>query len=94
MSTTNVFLHDKAKKNLKFKKEANFGGFQLSEMRKKSWNDQNRILGFHCVIKHIEGSLKICTLCLIYSQIWLNFPKDDCHFFLWMVTTLATNKSS
>jgi hypothetical protein len=30
--------------------------------------------------KNIEGSLKICTSYLVYSQIWLNFPQDDSHF--------------
>jgi len=41
--------------------------------------------------------LKICTLFLVYSQIWLNLPKNDCHFFYifqWMIATLATNKNS
>ncbi len=34
---------------------------------------------------------------MTYSQIWLNLPKDDCHFFyifLRMMTTLATKKNS
>jgi hypothetical protein len=34
---------------------------------------------------------------LVYSQIWLNLPTDDCHFFyvfLWMIATLAMNKNS
>jgi hypothetical protein len=28
-------------------------------------------------------------------EIWLNLPRDDCHFlyiFLWMIANLATNK--
>ncbi len=42
----------------------------------------------------LEGWLKIYTSCPVYSQIWLNLPRDDCHFlciFLWMI---ATNKNS
>jgi hypothetical protein len=56
------------------------------------------IFSFHCVAKHIEGRFNIFTLFLIYSQIWLNLPKDDRDFFfyifLWMIATLATNKNS
>ncbi len=36
----------------------------------------------------------MCDLFLVYSQIWLNLPREDCHFsyiFLWMIITLATN---
>jgi hypothetical protein len=44
-------------------------------------NHQIHICGFHCVVKHIEGLLKIFVFFLIfYSQIWLNLLKDDCHF--------------
>jgi hypothetical protein len=35
-------------------------------------------------------------LFLVYSQIWLNLPRNDCHFFyilLWMMGTLATSQS-
>ncbi len=39
------------------------------------------ICDFHCVAKDIEGWLKICSLILIYSQIWLNPPRDNRHFF-------------
>jgi len=52
------------------------------------------ICGWHHVAKHIERLLKICILFLIYSQIWLNFPEDDCHFlniFQWMIAILNTN---
>jgi hypothetical protein len=30
---------------------------------------------------------------LVYMEIWLNLPRDDCHFlyiFLWMIANLAT----
>jgi hypothetical protein len=51
------------------------------EVRKKgSINPQISILGFQCVAKNIERSLKICTSYLVYSQIWLNFPLDASHF--------------
>ncbi len=35
------------------------------------------------------------NLLIIYSQIWLNLPRDDRHFsynFLWMIPTLATKQ--
>jgi hypothetical protein len=40
---------------------------------------------------------RFCTLFLVYSQMWLNFCRDDHHFFhifLWMIVILATNKNS
>jgi len=55
------------------------------------------IMGFQCVAKNIKESLKMCTLYLNYSQIWLNLLRDDRHFFytfLRMLVTLALNKSS
>ncbi len=54
-------------------------------------------LVLQCVDESVEGQLKFCTSFLVYSQIWLNLPMDDCHFFcifLWMIVTLATNKNS
>jgi len=64
-------------KNSKFKKESDFGGFQLPEVRgKKSRNRQIDICNFHCVAKHIEGMIKD----LVYSQIWLNLARDNYHF--------------
>jgi hypothetical protein len=43
-------------KNSKFKKECDFGGFQLPEVRGiKSRNLQIDICNFHCVAKYIEG---------------------------------------
>ena len=35
---------------------------------------------FHCVAKTRKGRLKIYTLFLVCSQIWLNLPKDNWHF--------------
>jgi hypothetical protein len=35
------------------------------------------IFVFHCVAKNIKGMYFISDL---YSQIWLNLPRDDCHF--------------
>jgi hypothetical protein len=49
--------------------------------RKKRENQHIHMFNFYCVAKNIEGWLKICTLFLAYSQIWLNLPRDDCHFF-------------
>ncbi len=31
---------------------------------------------------NVEGWLKICILHFVYNQIWLNFSKNDCHFFV------------
>ncbi len=45
----------------------------------------------------IEGQLKFCTSCMVYSHIWLNIPRDESHFvyiFIWMLVTLAKNKNS
>jgi hypothetical protein len=54
-----------------------YWGFQLPEVRKeKSKNCQIHICGFHCVAKHIIRWLKICSLFLVYSQIWLNLYTD------------------
>jgi hypothetical protein len=50
------------------------------------------ILGFSVGSQNIEGQLKICSSYLIYSQIWLNFPRDACQFFytfLWMIATFG-----
>jgi hypothetical protein len=63
-------------------KRSDFGGFQSPEVRKfrnkKGNNFQIHILfSFHCVAK---GWFKICTSFLVYSQIWINLPRDDHHF--------------
>jgi len=45
------------------------------------WN-----FGFQCV-RH--GWSKVCTSYFVYSQIWRNLHKDDCHLFcifLWMIS--------
>jgi hypothetical protein len=51
-----------------------------------------------CSQNNIEGWLNISASYVVYSQIWLNLPMDDHHFFyifLWMIATLATkNKDS
>jgi hypothetical protein len=60
-------------------------------------NREISIVGFQCVDTNIEWWLKLCTLCLVYSQIWLNLPRNDHHFFyilLWMIATLAPNNNT
>ncbi len=47
--------------------------------KKQFLNRQIRTCGFHCVAKHVQGSLKICTLFLVYSQTWLILPRDARH---------------
>jgi hypothetical protein len=79
------WLYITRKWNKKFKKTY-FGGFQWPKVRgggekTKGRNCQMFICDFHCVAKDIEGWLKICSLILIYSQIWLNPPRDNRHFF-------------
>jgi hypothetical protein len=82
---------------LKIWKWNDFGGFQLPEVRgKNSKKFQISIFGFQCVANDREGWLKFCTSYMVYSHIWLNLPKSDCHFFhifLLMIATLAKNKN-
>ncbi len=70
-------------KQIKFEKEW-FCSFSVakSEGGKKGKFHMIHILGFHWVAKHIEGWLKICTLFLVFSQIWLNRLMDDGHILL------------
>ncbi len=53
-------------------------------------------LGFQlCSQKHRRRMIEDLKLFLVYSQIWLNLPRNDCHFFyilLWMMGTLATSQ--
>jgi hypothetical protein len=42
----------------------------------------------------LEGWLKIYTSYPVYSQIWLNLPRDDCHFLCIFLQMIATNKNS
>jgi len=67
--------------------------------REKKWkNCQIHTCGFHCIAKHKEGSLKLCALLVVCSQIWLNLRKAIATFytsskFQWMIATLATNRN-
>jgi hypothetical protein len=57
----------------------------------------NFYIWFSMSAKIIEGQLKFCTSCMVYSHIWLNTPRDESHFFyifIWMLVTLAKNKNS
>jgi len=75
-------FRQKAKLETKELKKKWFWRFSVSRCaRKKRENQHIHIFNFYCVAKNIEGWLKICTLFLVYSQIWLNLPRDDCHFF-------------
>jgi len=84
--------------------------FKNSKKSKKQWHHRFSVaisdgkqikiaifvyLAFHFVAKIIKRWLNSFTLFLVYSHIWLNLLKDDCHFFdvfRWMIATLATNK--
>ncbi len=50
----------------------------------KSKNSKISIFGFQCVAKKkYRRMVKDFVLCmLVYSQIWLNLPRDNSHFFL------------
>ncbi len=53
-------------------------------------------LVFYCVAKNIIEWLKIFIVFLAYSHTWLNFVRDDGHFFygfLPMVASLTINKT-
>jgi len=57
---------------------------------------QISIFGFQCVAKDMEGWFKFDTSYMVYSHIWLNIPKNDCHFFyifLLMIVTLAKKRN-
>ncbi len=42
-------------------------------------NLQIPISGFQCVAKNIKGWLKFYISYLVYSQVWLILPRDDCN---------------
>jgi hypothetical protein len=70
-----------------------------SEREKKWKNCQIHTCGFHCIAKHKEGSLKLCALLVLCSQIWLNLRRAIATFytsskFQWMIATLATNRNA
>jgi hypothetical protein len=54
----------------------------LSEAgEKKGSNLHIQIFDLQGLAKNIKGLSKICALFLVYSQIWLNLPREyDCHF--------------
>ncbi len=60
-----------------------FEGLQFavnkSEGKNNLKNRQIHTCGFHCVAKHVQRSLKICTLFPVYSQTGLILPRDDRH---------------
>ncbi len=87
----------KAKLNIKkLKNEVNLKVFQSAKVREKiSKNHQIFIFGFQCVTKNIEGWLKFHTSNTVYSQIWLNIPRDDRQFFyIFLILTLSKSKKS
>jgi hypothetical protein len=47
-------------------------------MAQKKNNHQISTVSFNEVARSIEGLLKIFASHLVYSQIWLNLPRDDC----------------
>jgi hypothetical protein len=84
----------KEKIKLEVWKWTDFRGFSIARKEGKN-TTRFFILLFQCVNKNIEGWLKFCALHMVYSQIWLNLPWNDCHFFyiflICMSPTLAKN---
>ncbi len=51
--------------------------------KQKSKISKISIFGFQCVAKKYRRMVKYFVLSmLVYSQIWLNLPRDNSHFFL------------
>jgi hypothetical protein len=81
----------KTKQNLN---EVILEGFNSPEVGGGGGEHQIYIFCFKCIAINIKGWLNISTSFLVYSQIWVNIPRDDCHFcniFLWMIATLGAN---
>ncbi len=83
------------KLNFKYSKIKRFWRFSTAKSEGKKLS--NFYAWFSMCSQYIEGWLNICTSFLVYSQIRLNIPRHDHHFFyifLCMIATLATNKNS
>ncbi len=50
------------------------------EREKRRSKNHYSSLSLVFIVKPKKSWLKVCTLFLGYSQIWLNIPMDDCHF--------------
>jgi hypothetical protein len=90
------------KRNYKFSKIMWISRFSVIKIE-ENLNKNCRIpyLIFSGVIKNIKSWLNICTSYLVYSQIWLNFPKMIAIFStssygwspLWLQTKLPKNNT-
>jgi hypothetical protein len=60
-----------------FNYKKNQGG---KKKRKKGKNCQISIFGFQCIAMSLIKNF-VLHMCELYSQIWLNLPKDDRQFF-------------
>jgi hypothetical protein len=75
-----------------FENEVILKGFNCQKLgggkkKRDNNNHQISIFGFKCIaIINIEDLLMICTQYLVYSQIRLNLPMDDCHFLYFFLT--------
>jgi hypothetical protein len=77
----------KSKLNKKIKR---FWWVSITKSEGNSQNHQIPIVGFQCVAINIGGYFKNYTSYLVYSQLLLNFRKDDHHFrktFRLVITT-------
>ncbi len=86
---------EKRKLKLKVWKWTDFRGFSIA--RKEGENSIRFLFYFfQCVTQNIDGWLIFSAWHMVYSQIWLNLPWNDCHFFyiflICMIPTLAKNQ--
>ncbi len=64
------------------------------KFKNKNKNNWIFIFGFQCVAKKKKKRMiKICVSYLVYSQIWLNLPKDNCHLFFYIFLLTIANKN-
>jgi hypothetical protein len=87
------FAKNQSLKKIKIKR---FWWASITKSEGNSQNHQIPIVGFQCVAINIGGCFKNYTSFLVYSQLLLNFSKDDHHFrktFLLVIHHLAYKKN-
>ncbi len=59
--------------------------------KKKEWKSTNLHIWVFICSQKSKRRMNFFTFFLVYSQVWLNLPRDD-HHFLWIKATLATKQ--
>jgi len=77
--TGNFFLSESEIKTQEIK-WCDFGGFQSPENEKKKKKSLYLDISFSGCSQNIEMMIKDLYLFIVYSQIWLNLPRDDITF--------------